>query len=118
MHAKRIDPGTRALCRLRMIKDDIRFYLSNHTILMNSDWEGCVRTDIRYAGNDLKGPKPDSWLTDALQFIGTMAKVDGGISEGCKQANPGEAWRCLCTTDTNYQLTNWLPSFTRNHHLT
>ena len=53
-----------------------------------------------YAGNNLSGPQPDTWLTAALQSLGAMAKVDGAVSAGCKAANPGAAWRCLYVNES------------------
>lgn len=53
-----------------------------------------------YAGNDLTGPRPDSWLTPALETLGGMVfGADGGegaVLEGCRKAQlPNETWKCL-----------------------
>eukprot|EP01052_Picozoa_sp_SAG31_P011978 SAG31_NODE_690_length_12796_cov_4.634559_10_plen_1106_part_00 len=57
---------------------------------------------VMYAGNDLSGPRPDSWLTTALQSLGTMVKVDqsDAVLPGCKAANPGAEWKCLYVNET------------------
>ena len=46
------------------------------------------QTTVIYAGNTMTGPQPDSWLTAALQTMGTMANVDGAVADGCKKSNP------------------------------
>ena len=61
------------------------------------------QTSVIYAGNDLTGPTPDTWLTGALAEMATMAKIDGSsvaVSAGCKKANPGAAWRCLYVNES------------------
>lgn len=54
-----------------------------------------------YAGNDLTGPRPDTWLTAAFQAMGAMANVDVAVLDGCKKANlPNESFMCLYVNET------------------
>eukprot|EP01051_Picozoa_sp_SAG22_P014236 SAG22_NODE_1697_length_3790_cov_1.813601_2_plen_373_part_00 len=56
---------------------------------------------VIYAGNAMTGPQPDSWLTGALQTMGTLANVDGAVNDGCRAANPGNnSWNCLYVNES------------------
>lgn len=58
------------------------------------------QSTVIYAGNNLNGPRIDSWLTGALRNLGEMANVTGALSPKCLAANPGAAWKCLYVNES------------------
>ena len=67
-----------------------------------------TQSSVVYVGNNVDGPTPDTWLTEALQNLGTMAKVEGALSPKCVAANPGAAWKCLYVNESLPYITSSL----------
>ena len=55
---------------------------------------------VIYAGNDMSGPRPDTWLTTAFEALHDMAKVEDAVPEGCKAAHPNDPWMCLYVNES------------------